>query len=147
LAPMLAYTKDGFELDVFQEDGMSIIAMRFNKQICDQEYITAGVRISDDCPDDSAFMRASVDITANRNLNEDKNELIGEGGLKRYNTTFSREANRLVKDTKTWFEIKPTVQFKLDKNSRITTSVNYAIDKNKSKSKNLSYSVGYRYEF
>ncbi|QRN41107.1 MAG: autotransporter domain-containing protein [Neisseriaceae bacterium] len=147
LAPVLAYTSYRYEVGAFDENGISSTAMRFKKQKRNQEYATLGVRISDDCPDDSAFMRASIDITANRNLNDDKkNKLIGEGGLKRYNTTFSREANRLVKNAKSWFEIKPTVQFKLDKNSRITTSVNYALDKNKSKSKNLSYSVGYRYE-
>ncbi|MFH4415445.1 MAG: autotransporter domain-containing protein [Neisseriaceae bacterium] len=147
LAPMVAYTKNHYEVKGFEEDGNSSTAMRFKKQSRNQEYATFGFRISDDCPDDFAWLRGSVDLTYNQELNHDKNKLIGEGGLKRYTTTFSREANRLVKDSKGWYEIKPTVQFKLNKNSRITTSVSYSFDRKKSKNKNLSYSVGYRYEF
>ncbi|MBN3859784.1 autotransporter domain-containing protein [Neisseriaceae bacterium PsAf] len=147
VAPMLAYSQNRYEVDGFEEDGMSSTAMKFKKQKRDVNVVTVGVRISDDCPDDSAFMRGTVDITLNKNVNKNKNKIEGEGGLKRYPSTFTREANRLVKDSSLWVEIKPTVQFKLDKNSKITTSVNYSIDKNKAKSKNLSYSIGYRYEF
>ena len=147
LAPLVAYTQNHYEVKGFEEEGDSITAMRFKKQARNQKYVTAGLRISDDCPDDSAKLRGSIDLTANKSVDGyDTKKMIAEGGLKRFSTNFYREANRMVRADRTWFEIKPTVQYKINKTTRITTAVDYSIDKNKDKSKNLSYSIGFRKE-
>ena len=146
LAPFAAYTNYRYTVSGYQEEGSSSTAMQFAKQKHHQEYVSAGLRLSDDCGDDAASLRGSVDLTINRVLNQDKNRLSGEGGLKEYHTQFKRVPDGLVSHPKNWVEIKPTLQYKLSKKARITTAVSYSIDSNKAKNKDLSYSIGYRYE-
>lgn len=148
LAPFAALTKNRYEVKGYEEKGNSSTAMRFNKQSIDQEYATLGLRISDDCLNDAAKLRSSVDLTINKNIDKGKHDRVfGEGGLKHYSRTFKREVDRLVKNSDTWGEIKPTVQYTINKHAKVTTSVSYSIDGNKARNKNLSYSVGYRYNF
>ena len=148
LAPFAALTKNRYEVKGYEEKGNSSTAMRFNKQSIDQEYATLGLRISDDCLNDAAKLRSSVDLTINKNIGKGKHDRVfGEGGLKHYSRTFKREVDRLVKNSDTWGEIKPTVQYTINKHAKVTTSVSYSIDGNKARNKNLSYSVGYRYNF
>ena len=128
----MAYTQNHYQVKGFEEEGDSIMAMHFKKQTRNQQYVTTGLRISDDCPDDSAKLRGSIDLTANRSVDDnDTKKMMAEGGLKRFTTNFHREANRMVGSNRTWFEIKPTVQYKINKTTRITTAVDYGIDKNK----------------
>lgn len=146
LAPFAAYTNYRYTVSGYQEEGNSSTAMQFAKQKHNQEYVSAGLRLSDDCGDDAASLRGSIDLTVNHVLNQDKNRLVGEGGLKEYRTQFKRVPDGLVRHPKNWIEIKPALQYKLSKKARITTSVSYSIDSNKAKNKDLSYSIGYRHE-